>query len=53
MAITKDDETGRLPIAINDRERRLAEVVIKHELGRGGGSAPQYANGTTSADVLG
>jgi hypothetical protein len=53
MAITKDDEAGGLPIAINDWERRLAEVVLRHELGLGGGCAPRLADGAAAADVLG
>jgi hypothetical protein len=51
-ASTEGDEHRYLP-AIDERERRLAAVVLEHEFGRGGGAAPRRVDGAAASDVLG
>jgi len=38
--VTEDDVTGRLPVPVDDGERRLAAVVFEHEFRGGGSTAP-------------
>jgi hypothetical protein len=51
MTTTKENDIGELPVAMNDWERRLEPVMIVHELGLGGGSAPQHANAVAVPNI--
>ena len=51
--IMEDDKTGWPPLPIDDGERLLRAMVFEHKFRRGGDTAPQCADGTAAADVLG
>ena len=48
-----DDKAGWPPVPVDDGERWLAAMMFGHKFKRGGDTAPQCADGSAAADVLG